>query len=498
MKIVLAGPSSSKLVEILGDCVVIDGSSDTALVNALIGGAAEGAAVVIDAAEGLSEQLRRYSLILHLLGLRRVLVALDPAGPDARDYRAFLDGIGVEGWPMIAAESLAEGLEGLPAAVDLTALPLRLAIESVAGLVATGRVLCGQIAIGDALIFSPSHLTARVTALKARGASVAVTLDQTVAVAGGDLASLLDDLPLETDVFRVKVVWLNGSSPDEKRAFSLQLNGQKIPVELQEYKAGELGYSELIIRAPGLLALDEFDIVAPTGRCVLIDSAVGGLVAIGVIVMEGYPDQRGLIEVKSTNVTFVEHSVSADSRAERNGHRSGVLWFTGLSGSGKSTLAIEVEQRLFRLGYQAYVLDGDNMRRGLNVNLGFSPDDRAENIRRVGQVAALFADAGFLVISAFISPYLSDRIRARAAVEVLGADRFYEIFIDADLEECERRDPKGLYKRARSGEITDFTGISAPYEAPENPDMTIDTKVGSVDACAQAIVEFIVAEFAHS
>ena len=123
---------------------------------------------------------------------------------------------------------------------DRTALPLRLAIESVAGLVATGRVLCGQIAIGDALIFSPSHLTARVTALKARGASVAVTLDQTVAVAGGDLASLLDDLPLETDVFRVKVVWLNGSSPDEKRAFSLQLNGQKIPVELQEYNA-EIG-----------------------------------------------------------------------------------------------------------------------------------------------------------------------------------------------------------------------------------------------------------------
>jgi bifunctional enzyme CysN/CysC len=138
------------------------------------------------------------------------------------------------------------------------------------------------------------------------------------------------------------------------------------------------------------------------------------------------------------------------------------------------------------------------MRRGLNANLGFSPDDRAENIRRVGQVAALFADAGFLIISAFISPYLSDRNRARAAADELGAGRFHEIYIHADLAVCERRDPKGLYKRARSGEIADFTGISAPYEAPENPDMVVDTDRGTVDECAQAIVDYIVAEFARS
>ena len=389
-------------------------------------------------------------------------------------------------------DSVAEG-------ADLTALPLRLAIETAAGRVVTGRVLCGLMTTaGDDLIFSPSHQTARVTAVEKRGDSLAVTLDHPVAIEPGELASRLDDLPVETDVFRAHVVWLDGSSPDRQKKYRLRLNGREIPAEIQADEEAERGLSRLIVRAPMLLALDEFDVLPPTGRCVLLDEDGGRVAAVGVIGMTGYPDQRGLIDVKSTNVTIVEHIVSADTRASRNGHRGGVLWFTGFSGSGKSTLAIEVEQRLFRLGYQAYVLDGDNMRRGLNANLGFSPDDRAENIRRVGQVAALFADAGFLVITAFISPYLSDRNRARSAAEDLGADRFHEIHIHADLEECERRDPKGLYKRARSGEIADFTGISAPYEAPENPDLIIDTVAGTIDDCARRIVDYIVAEFTHT
>ena len=388
--------------------------------------------------------------------------------------------------------ALVESLDG-DAAVDVAGLPLRLAIAHRSGRLVSGQMLCGRLAVGDALIFSPSHRVATVTALEEQGALVAVTLDRSVAVEGGELASHLDDLPQETDVFRATALWLDGSSPEAGASFTLKLHGLEIPVEIQEDEAGEPGLNELIIRVPGLIALDEYDHVPPTGRFVLMDG--DATAAVGVISMEDYPDQRGLVEVKSTNITEVEHRVSAEKRADHNGHRGGVLWFTGLSGSGKSTLAIEVEQRLFRMGYQAYVLDGDNMRRGLNANLGFSPDDRAENIRRVGQVAALFADAGFLVISAFISPYLSDRTRARAATEDLGTGRFHEMYIHADLEECERRDPKGLYRRARSGEITDFTGISAPYEAPENPDMVIDTVAGSIDDCAKQIVDYIVAEF---
>ena len=197
------------------------------------------------------------------------------------------------------------------------------------------------------------------------------------------------------------------------------------------------------------------------------------------------------MSVKSTNLTRVDHQVSADARIQRIGHRGGVLWFTGLSGSGKSTLAMDVERRLFVKGYHVYVLDGDNIRRGLNANLGFAPEDRTENIRRVGEVAALFADAGVMCISAFISPYRADREHAREAAQGV----LHEIFIDADLATCEKRDPKGLYKKARSGEIAEFTGISAPYEPPQNPDLRVDTANRTIDQCVAQIVGYVEANF---
>jgi bifunctional enzyme CysN/CysC len=169
-----------------------------------------------------------------------------------------------------------------------------------------------------------------------------------------------------------------------------------------------------------------------------------------------------------------------------------VLWFTGLSGAGKSTLALALEARLFAKGYHVYVLDGDNVRGGLNSNLGFSPEDRAENIRRVGEVAGLFADAGFLVISSFISPYRSDRERARQAAP----EAFHEIYIKASLEACEERDPKGLYKRARAGEIPEFTGISSPYEAPEGPELIVRTDLLGVEECLSELVAYVERAFA--
>ncbi len=187
--------------------------------------------------------------------------------------------------------------------------------------------------------------------------------------------------------------------------------------------------------------------------------------------------------VKSTNITWSEHRVSEEERWKVNGHKGGVLWFTGLSGSGKSTLGFALEERLFRAGIHVYVLDGDNVRHGLNGDLGFSPEDREENIRRVGEVAALFAKAGMLVVTAFISPYRADREMARKAA---GAD-FHEVFIHADLEVCESRDPKGLYAKARKGEIPEFTGISAPYEAPESPELTVDSGELSIEECLDVL-----------
>ncbi len=180
--------------------------------------------------------------------------------------------------------------------------------------------------------------------------------------------------------------------------------------------------------------------------------------------------------IKSHNITPIDHRVSDQDRWHRQGHKGGVLWLTGLPGSGKSTLAFELERLQFDNNKQVYVMDGDNLRHGLNSDLGFSHEDRTENIRRVGELAALYADAGMIAITAFISPYQANRQCARRAA----GSRFHEIYLSASIEVCEGRDPKGHYKKARLGEIPDFTGVTAPYEAPENPELVIDTGVLTV------------------
>ena len=193
----------------------------------------------------------------------------------------------------------------------------------------------------------------------------------------------------------------------------------------------------------------------------------------------------------ATNVTYVPHKVSQDERNARMKQKGGVIWLTGLSASGKSTLAIELERQLHEAGHYAYVLDGDNLRHGLNSDLGFSAGDREENIRRVGEVAALMAEIGLIVISAFISPYRSDRQKAREAAK----GQFREVWVQASLATCERRDPKGLYKRARTGEIPDFTGISAPYEEPENADLIVSTDQMTVEESARLLFDYAVDNF---
>ncbi len=192
----------------------------------------------------------------------------------------------------------------------------------------------------------------------------------------------------------------------------------------------------------------------------------------------------------SADTVPVRHQVGADERAKRLGHAGAVVWLTGLPGSGKSTLAMALERRLADLGWQAYTLDGDNVRRGLNSDLGFSPEDRQENIRRIGEVAALFADAGTVCIVAFISPYRADRAKARAAA---GARRFFEVYVKSSLATCERRDPKGHYRKAHAGLIRDFTGVDAPYEAPEAPDIAIDTETQDVETSVAELLAFVAA-----
>lgn len=198
-----------------------------------------------------------------------------------------------------------------------------------------------------------------------------------------------------------------------------------------------------------------------------------------------------MVVPKSGNLRTVHHRVLAADRAHMNGHRGGILWFTGLSGAGKSTLAVELEWLLFRKGCQAFLIDGDNVRQGLNADLGFSPEDRSENIRRVGEVAALMAEAGMIVISAFISPYRLDRDRVRAAHPGI----FHEIHINAPLEVCEARDVKGLYQKARAGKIPQFTGISAPYELPIAPELEIRTAEWPLARCLAELTLYVQRSF---
>lgn len=195
-----------------------------------------------------------------------------------------------------------------------------------------------------------------------------------------------------------------------------------------------------------------------------------------------------MTEQKATNVTWHDHKVTKAERFQLNGHKGAVLWFTGLSACGKSTIANTVDHLLHSQGKHSYVLDGDNIRMGLNKNLGFSADDRAENIRRIGEVAKLFAESGTFTLTAFISPYRADRDKVRA---ILPAGDFIEIYVNASLETCEKRDPKGLYKKARAGELKNFTGIDDPYEAPEKPELVLDSDNKGIDELAQEVVDFL-------
>lgn len=198
-----------------------------------------------------------------------------------------------------------------------------------------------------------------------------------------------------------------------------------------------------------------------------------------------------MTEPKASNLTWHAHRVTKEARARQKRQKPCILWFTGLSASGKSTLANALEARLFELGYHTYVLDGDNVRHGLNKNLGFSPEDRTENIRRIGEVAKLFVDAGVIVLTAFISPYRDDRQMVR---NLLAADEFVEIFLDTPLSVCEERDPKGLYKKARAGEIKNFTGIDAPYEPPLDCEITLNTADGPVEEMVERLFNWLKAQ----
>jgi adenylyl-sulfate kinase len=239
------------------------------------------------------------------------------------------------------------------------------------------------------------------------------------------------------------------------------------------------------------LLVDEYQRSRQTGSFIVIDPLTNVTVGAAMVIARAGADQvsrQGAQGTVSRDISWQRGKVTADDRARLLRQRAATIWLTGLSGSGKSAIAMELEQRLIEAGHACFVLDGDNIRHGLNRDLGFSPSDRQENIRRIAEVAKLFNDAGLFVITAFISPYREDRGAAR---EIIGTERFVEVYLNASLDVCERRDSKGLYAKARAGQIAEFTGVSAPYEPPLVPDLTIDTGASSLDESVAILFDFL-------
>ncbi|TDQ82521.1 adenylylsulfate kinase /sulfate adenylyltransferase subunit 1 [Dongia mobilis] len=533
------------------DYTIIDAPGHREFIKNMITGAssAEAALMLIDAGHGIQQQSRLHAFLLSLLGVRQIAVIVnkmdlvdfsaDRFAAIRREYTDYLASLGITPSyiiPVAARDgdniaekstrmawydgpTLIEALDSFHPAAPLAELPLRLPVQDVYKFddrrILAGRIASGRLKVGDRLVFSPSNKTARISSIETwsapprgeaeAGESVGITLDEQLFIERGEIASHVERAPLESHVFAARLFWLGRAPLEIGHTYRLRLQTREVNVTVERVDGlydperftlnpggtvARNDIAEVSLRSPALLALDAATDNPKTGRFVLADG--GNIVAGGTISLQGIADERAAVTARADNLTAVAHGITTDERARRNGHAGGVLWFTGLSGAGKSTIAMAVERELFRRGYHVFVLDGDNVRRGLSANLGFTPEDRTENIRRIGEVAALFAESGQIVITAFISPYRADRDRARQALAASEAPGgFHEIFIKADISTCERRDPKGLYQKARSGELREFTGISAPYEAPAAPELVVDTDASSVAEAVDSVIAYV-------
>jgi bifunctional enzyme CysN/CysC len=529
--------------------VIIDSPGHKEFLKNMITGAAnaEAALLLIDANEGVQEQSRRHGYLLNLLGIRQMAVLvnkMDLQGyAQARfeqieaEYRAFLKSVGVEPrcfipiaakhGDNIAAPSpnmtwwrgptVLETLDDFQLAEPATHLPLRLPIQDIYRFddrrILAGRIESGTLKAGDRLVFAPTNKVSTVKTIERwnapaaeraeAGESIGITLSEQIFVERGAVAALETAPPYQLSRFKARLFWM-GRAPFRKgRSYKLKLATQEMDCEIdsierlvdsstletiarEEAFVGRNEVAELQLRTRRPIAFDVHSEIIPTGRFVIVDGfeVAGG----GIVAADNYPRRTADSLQKSHNIFWSTGKVTSGQRATRNGHQGRVVWLTGLSASGKSTIATDLERELFNLGQHVYVLDGDNMRHGLCSDLGFSPKDRKENIRRVGETARLFAEAGIICITAFISPYRSDRDMVR---QILEPGKFVEIYVNAPLEVCEARDPKGLYAQARAHQIKDFTGISAPYEAPDRAEVELQTDRLTVAESVARIIEYL-------
>ena len=534
---------------------IIDAPGHREFIKNMVTGAAaaDEAILLIDAKEGLKEQTRRHGLLLSLLGVARVIVAVnkmdlvgwkeDRFRDLEKQIREYLGGLKIsprEVIPISAREGShvknadAKNLGWYRGPTLLQALmggdqastgrsaaqgPLRFVVQDVYRFdqrrVIAGRVESGTLRVGENLVFFPDRKSSRIQSIEAwgepekvrelgAGRTAAITLEEQIFVERGHVGSHEEQPPVESREVRARIFWLDAEplrlqSPVQLRLATQTVEARLVAIdrvvdaeklEQRSDVRGEVGrfeVAEVRLRCRRPLVYDAHDRVESLGRFALQQgSRLGG----GGIVLEAEYPARLAKAVTGEHLTWTEGRVSAEARAAHFGHEGGVIWLTGLSGSGKSTLAVALESLLFRRGIASMILDGDNLRHGLCADLGFSLQDRAENIRRAGEVARMMAESGLVVISSLISPLRREREAVRSACHASGVN-FAEVFVSAPLAECEKRDPRGLYRKARSGEIKGFTGIDSPYEAPEQPDLILHTEKEKVEASVEALLQFV-------
>jgi bifunctional enzyme CysN/CysC len=497
------------------------------------------AVLLVDAARGLSPQTRRHAYILHLLGLKQLVLAVNKmdlvADSEARfrdieaAFRDFARPLGFEAVtaiPIVAprGENIARPGESLPwyrgptlvdaleaAETDTLAdpaAPFRLPVQWVnrpdSGFRGfAGQVAAGTITVGDPVCVLPAGRETRIARiLSARGEakaavageSITVTLADEVDVSRGDLLCATDRPATVADQLDATLVWMDEAPLYPGRPYWLKLGTRTVGASVSVIKH-RIDMAHLEPQAAKALQLNDIAVVTLSlDKPIAFDShadsrATGGFILIDRLsnATAGAGTVRHALTRAST-IKWQALDVTKETRAAMNGQKPQLLWFTGLSGAGKSTIANLVEKKLHAMGRRTYLLDGDNVRHGLNRDLGFTEADRVENIRRIAEVGRLMVDAGLIVLTAFISPFRAERALARS---LLAEGEFVEIFVDTPLAEAERRDVKGLYARARAGEIRNFTGIDSPYEPPEAPDIRIDTTKLSPEAAAELVVAHI-------
>ena len=499
------------------------------------------AVILVDARKGILTQTRRHSFLVHLLGIRRLVLAvnkMDLVNYDENryaaivaDYAAFAASIGIAGFvpmpmsglagdtvttrspnmPWYAGPTLIEHLQTVPIEADAGQdrpfrMPVQLArrpnldFRGFSGLIAAGSVRPG-----DPVRVLPSGRTTRVARIvtfdgdlagAVAGQSVTLTLADEVDCSRGDVIAAAAEPPEAADQFEATLVWMSDEPMLPGRSYLLKLATQTVSAQVQapKYQVNvntmeHLAARTLELNAIGVanlstdrpLVFEPYDRSRELGGFILIDKISNATVGAGLL--------RFALR-RAANVHWQAIEISRDAHAAQKNQRPRVLWFTGLSGAGKSTIANLVERRLHAMGRHTFLLDGDNVRHGLNKDLGFTDADRVENIRRVGEVARLMADAGLIVLTAFISPFRAERQMVR---DLLPPGEFVEIHVDAALADAARRDVKGLYAKARRGDLRNFTGIDSPYEPPEHPEIRIDTAAMTPEQAAEHIVEHLFA-----